>query len=358
MNTFGTLFRITTWGESHGKALGVVIDGCPSNIPIDVDVMAKELSRRKPGQSAVTTGRDEKDTPELLSGIFEGKTTGHPISVIVWNKDADSKAYENLKELYRPGHADFTYEKKYGMRDYRGGGRSSGRETLSRVIAGSIAKQALAHILKEEPLEIIAYAKQIGSIQVTEQDANKVSSKDVEQNTVRTVNKHIASLMEAEILKAKEEGDSIGGIIEVRVRHCPVGLGAPVFHKLKADLTGALMSIGAVVGVEYGAGFAATTMKGSTCNDPLTPDGFATNKHGGILGGISTGEDIILRIAVKPTASIQKQQQTITKDGKGTTLSVTGRHDLCLVPRIIPVVDNMVAIVLLDHVLLNTCVRG
>jgi len=353
MNTFGTLFRVTTWGESHGKALGCVIDGCPSNISIDESDIAEELKRRKPGQSAVTTSRREDDKPEILSGVFEGKTTGHPISVLVWNKDADSSKYDNLKDVYRPGHADLTYEKKYGIRDHRGGGRSSGRETVARVIAGAIAKQVLA----KEKVEIVAFARQIGSVVADKMHKDKMKTSLIEQNSVRTADKSKTKEMVDEILKAKKDGDSVGGIIEVVIKNCPVGLGSPVFHKLKADLANAMMSIGAVIGFEYGSGFEGVTKKGSEFNDNLTKKGFSSNNHGGILGGISTGEDIVMRIAVKPTSSIRKKQKTIKKDGSNTTIEIEGRHDPCLVPRIIPVVDNMVALVLVDHLLIAKSYR-
>lgn len=349
MNTFGQLFRVTTWGESHGKALGCVIDGCPPDITLSEEIISTELQRRKPGQSDVTTARKEDDIPEILSGVFKGKTTGHPISVIVKNKDHDSSAYDHLENVYRPGHADKTYQEKYGIRDHRGSGRASGRETVARVIAGSVAKQ----ILKPYGIEIYAYAKQIGSVV-----AERFDPAVIEKNIVRTADQNAASEMEAEIHKAIEQNDSIGGIVEIIIRHCPSGIGEPVFHKLKADFASALMSIGAVMGVEYGVGFGAAIMYGSEMNDEMTEEGFTSNNHGGMLGGISTGEDIVLSAAIKPTSSIAKTQKTVTKKGEETTLEVTGRHDPCLLPRIIPVMDNMIALVLADHVLLSGCYKN
>jgi chorismate synthase len=345
MNTFGRVFRITTWGESHGKALGCVIDGCPSGIPLDEAGINSDLERRKPGQSKVTTQRKEQDKSEILSGVFEGVTTGHPISVIVFNNDADSQAYETLENVFRPGHADKTYFEKYGVQDFRGGGRASGRETIGRVIGGAVAKR----VLSQQDIRIFGYAMQIGNIQ-----AKQVDVSYIEKNIVRTADPNVANAMVEEIEKARKDGDSIGGIVEITVQNCPKGLGSPVFGKLKADLTAALMSIGAVVGVEYGLGFAGAMKRGSEFNDQLNEKGFITNHHGGMLGGISTGEEIVLRIAVKPTPSISKEQKTLTKDNKEAIISITGRHDPCLVPRIIPVATAMVALVLADHYLLHT----
>jgi chorismate synthase len=322
MNTFGNNFRITTFGESHGPALGVVIDGCPAGLALSEIDIQPLLDRRRPGTSPVNSPRKESDKVEILSGIFEGKTTGMPIALIVRNENPQSKDYEELKEKFRPGHADFTYQVKYGIRDHRGGGRSSGRETLSRVAAGAVAMKFLAE----------------RGITIT--------------GTIREVHgKTVPAEMEKEILAAKAAGDSVGGIVQVTATGCPIGLGDPVFGKLDALIASAMMGIGAVKGVEIGDGFSAARKFGSENNDQMTADGFSSNHAGGILGGISSGQDIIVRIAVKPTPSIAKIQQTRDIHGNVVDISVKGRHDPCIVPRIVPVAEAMLALVLMDCVL-------
>ena len=322
MNTFGNNFRITTFGESHGPAVGVVIDGCPAGMALSEIDIQPLLDRRRPGTSPVSSPRKESDKVEILSGIFEGKTTGTPIALMVRNEDQQSKDYEELREKFRPGHADFTYQEKYGIRDHRGGGRSSGRETLSRVAAGAVAMKCLA----ERGITITGTIKEVhGKINPVE--------------------------MENEILAAKATGDSVGGIVQVTAIGCPVGLGDPVFGKLDALIAGAMMGIGAVKGVEIGDGFIAARKFGSENNDPMTEDGFSSNHAGGILGGISSGQDIVVRIAVKPTPSIAKIQQTRDIYGNVVDISVGGRHDPCIVPRIVPVAEAMLALVLIDCIL-------
>lgn len=349
-NTFGTIFSVTTWGESHGPALGAVIDGCPSNLELKEQDIQTELDRRRPGQSYVGTSRNEKDKVKILSGIFEGKTTGTPISLIIENNDHKAKDYSNIKDVYRPGHADLAYALKYGIRDYRGGGRSSGRETAGRVMAGAIAKK---YLKSKEKTEIFAYTIQVGDI-----IAETFQKSQIEKNPIRCADANAAKEMENLVLKAKESGDSIGGIIEIKVKNTPSGLGEPVFDKLEADIAKALMSIGAVKGVEFGIGFNCALLHGSENNDEIICDkqgaiSTATNKAGGIYGGISIGTDLIIRIAVKPTASISIPQSTTDKKCKPTNISIQGRHDACLLPRIIPVAESMVAITLMDHYLRN-----
>ena len=322
MNTFGNNFRITTFGESHGPALGVVIDGCQAGMALSEIDIQPLLDRRRPGTSHLTSPRKEGDKVEILSGIFEGKTTGTPIALMVRNENPQSNDYEELREKFRPGHADFTYQEKYGIRDHRGGGRSSGRETLTRVAAGAVAMKCLAK----------------RGITITGTICEVHGKKDPAE-------------MEKEILAAKKAGDSVGGIVQVTVTGCPVGLGDPVFGKLDALIAGAMMGIGAVKGVEIGDGFAAAQKFGSENNDPMTADGFLCNHAGGILGGISSGQDIIVRIAVKPTPSIAKIQKTRDIHGNVVDISVGGRHDPCIVPRIVPVAEAMLALVLMDCVL-------
>ncbi len=341
-NTFGTLFRMTTWGESHGKAIGVVIDGCPSRMSLSVEDIQQELDRRRPGQGKGTSPRGEKDRVEILSGMFEGETTGTPISLLVRNEDADSGPYDELRNVYRPGHGDFTYQAKYGIRDHRGGGRASARETIGRVAAGAIAKKILA----EHRIEIQAYTLEVGGIR-----AEKVDLAQVERNSLRCPDLEAFMKMEKEIEKARLQGDTLGGIVEILVRGCPAGLGDPVFDKLEADLAKGLMSIGAVRGVEVGAGFHVARMRGSECNDPLSPEGFEKNDAGGILGGISNGEDIVLRVAIKPIPSISLPQRTINLENQPVSLKIRGRHDVSAIPRILPVCEAMVAVVLADHLL-------
>ncbi len=341
-NSFGKLFQVTTWGESHGPALGVIIDGCPPRLDLAVEEIQKELDRRAPGKGKGSTARKEADQVQILSGVFEGQTTGTPISLLIRNQDADSGPYEKFRTAFRPGHADYTYQAKYGIRDHRGGGRSSARETVARVAAGAIAKK----ILRREKIEILAYTLELGGIR-----AAKIDWREISQNSFACPDQNVAVKMEKKIEEAKHLGDSLGGIVEISVRGCPAGLGEPVFDKLEADLAKGLMSIGAVRGVEVGAGFEAARMTGSQSNDPLIPGGFAKNDAGGILGGISTGAEILLRVAVKPIPSIAMEQQTVDLSGQPVSLRVGGRHDVCAIPRINPVCEAMVAIVLVDHLL-------
>ncbi|MBD3164908.1 chorismate synthase [Candidatus Woesearchaeota archaeon] len=340
---FGRNFRIVTFGESHGEAVGVVIEGLKPGIKISEPEIQKELDRRRPGSSRISSPRREKDRVEILSGIFRGKTTGHPICMIVRNKDIRSRDYEGFKDIFRPGHADFTFLKKYGIRDYRGGGRASGRETLGRVAAGALARK----ILKKGRIKVIGYTLQIGDIR-----ADKIDYAEIEKNGVKCPDNKAAKLMEREILRVKKEGDSIGGIVEVVIRNCPAGLGEPVFDKLDAELAKAALSIGGVKAIEFGKGFKAAKLKGSENNDLFDYRKgrvrMKTNNAGGILGGISTGEDIVFRIAVKPASSIKKEQLTVDSKGNRRKISIKGRHDPCLCPRIIPVIESMAAIVIAD----------
>ncbi len=348
-NTFGTLFRISTWGESHGEAVGVVIDGCPPLLELKDEDVQKELDRRRPGQSKVTTQRMEEDKVEILSGVFEGKTTGTPIAMIVFNKAAEPKFYEPIKDAFRPGHADYTYFRKYGIRDYTGGGRASGRETIGRVAAGAVAKK----LLSKENIAIIGYVKQVGSIV-----AEKIEYDEIERNPVRCPDKEKAKLMEELIMKTRGEADSVGGIVEIVAKNVPAGLGEPVFDKVSADIGKAMMSIPAINGVEIGSGFKAATMKGSEHNDAMSPKySFESNNSGGVLGGITTGQDIIVRIAVKPASSIPKEQETVTTEGKATKIRVTGKHDPCICPRVVPVAEAMLAVVIADHMLRQRSLR-
>jgi chorismate synthase len=345
-NSFGDTFVITTWGESHGPALGVVIDGCPAGLAVSKKEIQLELNRRRPGQSSLTTARKEADEVEILSGIFEGKTTGCPISLLIKNQDADSSKYEQIKKLFRPGHADFTYTAKYGIRDYRGGGRSSARETVARVAGGAVAKK----ILKRKKISIIGHTVQIGKIK-----AQRFSKIEIEKNPARCADKISAKKMELEIQKVKKAGDSLGGVIEIIAKKVPPGLGEPVFNKLDADITRAMMSLGAVKGVEIGTGFAISSMKGSEANDEFINKSGSivtkTNHSGGIIGGISNGNDIIVRLAVKPTASISQIQNTVNDKGESKKIKIEGRHDPCICPRIVPIAESMMALVLVDHLL-------
>lgn len=347
-NIFGNLFRVVTFGESHGAGIGVVIDGAPPGIALSVDDIQTELNRRRPGQSDVTTQRKESDQAEILSGIFEGKTTGTPLAILIRNTDQKSKDYSNLLNIFRPGHADFTFTKKFGIRDHRGGGRASGRETACRVAAGAVAKK----ILSQHGIKTIAYTKEIDGIVGASVDINVI-----EQNPVRSADASIAEAMVKRIQEAREQGDSVGGIIEAVVRGCPAGVGDPVFDKLDAKLSHAIMSIGAIKGIEFGAGFDVARKKGSQNNDAFVEvDGqvrTATNHAGGILGGISNGEEILLRVAVKPTSSISKQQETVNANGEREPVQISGRHDPCLCPRIVPVLEAMINLVLLDCLLLQ-----
>lgn len=331
-NTFGQLFRVTTWGESHGKAIGGVIDGCPPGIPLSEADIQPALDRRRPGQSAVTTARNEEDRIEILSGVFEGRTTGTPLSLLIHNKDQHSADYAALKNVYRPQHADEAYDLKYGLRDYRGGGRSSARETAIRVAAGAVAQKMFAHLKLKT--RVIAYTQQIGNLVVKKPDFNVI-----EKNPVRAANLKIAKQMEKRILEAKEAGNSLGGTIEVTILDCPPGLGEPVFDKLKADFAKAFLSINAVLGFEYGAGFNAANLKGSENNE----------RENGMYGGISNGKPMVMRVAIKPTSSIQLD--------KKTPGAAKGRHDPCLLPRAVPIVEAMSWLVLADHYLRQRAIR-
>ena len=350
-NSFGQLFRITTAGESHGPANVVIIDGMPSGILLSEKDIQPDLDRRKPGQSRITTQRKESDTAEILSGVFDGKTTGTPIVILIRNKDQRTSDYKDIKNKYRPGHADYTFDAKYGFRDYRGGGRSSARETVARVAAGAVAKKLLSF----EKIKILGYVKQVGNISATINFPEKVTLKQIESNIVRCPDKNAAREMIKLIEKVRKEKDSIGGIAEIVANQVPAGWGEPVFDKLRADLGKALLSLPAVMGVEFGAGFAVSTAKGSENNDVFIKNGdnvkTTSNRHGGMLGGISSGMPIVMRCAVKPTSSIPQEQQTITNKGKPTTIITKGRHDPCLLPRFIPMAEAMVAITLADFYL-------
>lgn len=356
MNTFGNIFRLTTFGESHGEAIGGVIDGMPPGIDIDLTFIQQELNRRRPGQSAITTSRKEPDQVELLSGVFEGKSTGCPIGFIVKNQNQHSQDYENMRRLFRPSHADYTYFNKYGIRDHRGGGRSSARITISRCVAGAMAKL----VLKQYGVTIQAYTSQVGAIAL-ERDYQRYNLSLTETNAVRCPDPEKAAEMEAYIAKVKAEGDTIGGIITCVIKGCPAGVGEPEFGKLHAALGAAMLSINAVKGFEYGEGFDGVKAKGSEQNDVFTSaDGqisTATNHSGGIQGGISNGQDIYFRVAFKPVATILQEQQTIDTDGKPTTFKAQGRHDPCVLPRAVPVVEDMAAITILDHILLKNASR-
>jgi chorismate synthase len=338
-NTFGRFFRVTTFGESHGPALGVVIDGLPPALSLDLCAIQHELHRRRPGQSTLSSPRQESDKLEILSGLFEGQTTGAPLCLMVTNHDARPQSYEALRQVFRPGHADFTMQQKYGLRDWRGGGRASGRETVARVAAGAVARQ----LLGAWGVEVLGHVVELGGIEAVTFDPNAI-----EQNPVRCADAEAALRMIKSIEQARQAGDSVGGIVEVRARGVPAGWGDPVFGKLDALLAGALMGIGAVKGVEIGDGFALTRRRGSQTNDALGPTGFATNHAGGILGGISSGQEIVARLAVKPTPSIAAPQQTIDHAGQSMELRIEGRHDPCIAPRLVPVAEAMVALVLVD----------
>jgi chorismate synthase len=350
-NSFGEIFKITTFGESHGKAIGVVIDGCPANLSIDLEQIQRELDRRKPGQSAITTQRKESDTFQILSGIFEGKTLGSPIAALILNEDAKPDDYAHLKQTYRPSHADFTYESKYGIRDYRGGGRASARETAARVIAGAIARQLLAR----EGVNIQAYVSAVGTIQL-KKEYKELDLSKTDTNIVRCPDPEVAGEMINAIESARGKGDTLGGVITAVISNCPIGLGEPVFDKLHADLGKAMLSINAVHGFEYGSGFAGTQRFGSENNDEFIPgaDGeiiTRTNFSGGIQGGISNGMDIYFNVAFKPVATIMQKQKSVDTEGKEVEVKGKGRHDPCVVPRAVPIVEAMAALVLADHLL-------
>jgi chorismate synthase len=351
-NSFGELFRVTTAGVSHGPGYLVIIDGCPPGLPLSADDLLRDLRRRRPGQSKIVTQRQEEDTPEIWSGIFEGVTDGTPIGILFRNCDQRSGDYGDIKEKYRPGHADFTFDAKYGVRDYRGGGRSSARETVCRVAAGAIAKKLLAI----SGMRVLGYVKQIGNVVAPLVDPTQLTLDQVEATPVRCPDPETAARMIALIEEVRKDLDSIGGICELVATGVPAGLGEPVFDKLKADLAKALLSLPAVTAYEYGAGFAVATARGSANNDAFIPKagqkppiGTATNRHGGILGGISSGEPVICRVAVKPTSSLPRPQQTVTRGGEPTEIVTRGRHDPCLLPRFVPMGEAMVALVLADH---------
>jgi chorismate synthase len=357
-NTFGKVFRFTTWGESHGPAIGCVVDGCPPNIPLSEADIQGDLNRRKPGQSKFTTQRKEKDLVQILSGVFEGKTTGTPISLIIYNEDMKSKDYKNIKNKFRPGHADFTYFKKYGIRDYRGGGRSSARETASRVAAGAIAKKALSIMLGKK-FAVVGAVTQIGPVM---SNPDNWDDKQIRKNPFFSADKDIVPVYEDYLLSIRKQGSSCGAMIELRARGIPVGLGAPIYSKLDSDIASALMSINAVKAVNIGAGMDVAVLTGEKNSDEMRNKNgkvhFKTNNAGGILGGISSGQDIICSFAVKPTSSILNTRETVDKSGKNTNISVHGRHDPCVGIRAVPIGEAMLACVLLDHYLLNRAQCG
>ena len=346
-NTFGNIFKVTTFGESHGPALGGVIDGCPPGITLDLKLIENEMQRRKPGQSSIVTQRKEEDTVTFYSGIFEGKTTGTPIGFLIHNKDQKSKDYSHIKKTYRPSHADYVYDKKYGHRDYRGGGRSSARETACRVVAGAIAKQ----IIKE--IKITAFVSSVGEIKV-DKNYKSLDFSNIEKNPVRCADPDAAIVMEKYIKEIRKEGDTVGGIVTCVIENCPIGIGEPVFDKLHAELGKAMLSINAVKGFEFGSGFNGTKLKGSEHNDSFESNGTTkTNNSGGIQGGISNGMDIYFNVAFKPVATIMKSQKTIDSNNNEVEMSGKGRHDPCVVPRAVPIVEAMSALVILDYILIN-----
>ena len=352
MNTFGNIFRLTTFGESHGPGVGGVIDGMPAGIEVDLDFLQAELNRRRPGQSALTTPRKEADHVELLSGIFEGKTTGCPIGFLVRNENQHSNDYDNLREVFRPSHSDFTYQSKYGIRDHRGGGRTSARETIARVVGGAFAKM----VLRQKGINITAYTSQVGPLAL-DKAYTAYDFTEIERNPVRCPDSEMAEAMGELIKQVKAEGDTIGGVITCVIQGCPVGLGEPVFDKLHAQLGAAMLGINAVKGFEYGEGFAGVTARGSEQNDVFVPDGKGgittrTNHSGGIQGGLSNGQDIYFRVAFKPVATLLREQDTVNLQGEAVTLKARGRHDACVLPRAVPIVEAMAAMVILDNYLL------
>jgi chorismate synthase len=348
-NSFGERFRITTAGVSHGPGYVVIIDGCPPGLPLGVEDLLPDLRRRRPGQSKIVTQRQEEDAPEIWSGVFEGRTDGTPIGILFRNTDQRSGDYGDIKDKYRPGHADFTFDRKFGFRDYRGGGRSSARETVCRVAAGAVAKK----LLSAQGIRVLGYVRQVGEIVASIPDPTAVTLEQVEATPVRCPDAAAAERMIALIEEVRKECDSIGGVGEVVAVGVPPGWGEPVFDKLKADLGKALLSLPAVTGFEYGAGFGVATARGSANNDPFVPKaegiGTETNRHGGMLGGISSGEPIVVRAAVKPTSSLPQPQRTVTRAGEPTEIVTRGRHDPCLLPRFVPMAEAMVALVLADH---------
>ncbi|PZV80952.1 chorismate synthase [Algoriphagus aquaeductus] len=351
-NSFGRLFRITTFGESHGKALGAIIEGCPAGLELDEEKIRLEMQRRKPGQSKITTQRKEEDEFELLSGVFEGKTTGTPIGIVIQNSDQKSKDYSHISDKFRPSHADYTYFEKYGIRDYRGGGRSSARETAARVAGGAIAKQFLA----SKGIQIQAYVSQVGELAL-EKTYQELNLDLAEENIVRCPDPELADQMIALIDTVRLERDTIGGVVSCVIKNCPPGLGEPVFDRLHAELGKAMLSINAVKGFEYGSGFEGVKMKGSQHNDSIVNESgkihTTTNHSGGIQGGISNGEDIYFRVAFKPVATIMQDQTSINEAGESVTVSGKGRHDPCVVPRAVPIVEAMAALVIADFLLIS-----
>jgi chorismate synthase len=351
-NSFGKIFKLSSFGESHGVALGGVIDGCPAGFAIDMDEIHREMARRKPGQSAIVTQRKEADEVEILSGIFEGITTGMPIGFVIRNTNQKSKDYSHIKDQFRPSHADYTYQQKYGTRDYRGGGRSSARETVSRVFAGAVAKQVLA----SKGISVDSYVSQVGDVKL-DQNYQRLDLTKIDSNDVRCPDEATAALMDQKIRHIRKEGDTIGGIVTCVLKGLPVGIGSPVFDKFHADLAKAIMSINACKGFDYGSGFEGITMKGSEHNDAFYQEEGSvrtkTNYSGGVQGGITNGEDVYFRAAFKPVATIMKGQASIDKNGNEVTVEGKGRHDACVLPRAVPIVDAMAALVALDHLLLN-----
>ena len=358
-NSFGQFFRITTAGESHGPGYVVIIDGVPPGLALSESDLTPDLDRRRPGQSKVTTQRQEADVPEILSGVFKGKTTGTSIAISIRNRDQRPKDYSENRDKYRPGHADLTFDAKYGFRDYRGGGRSSARETSVRVAAGAVAKKLLRELFG---VRVVGYVKQIGDLVAEVPNPEAVTLEAVESNIVRCPHAAVAEKMIALIEEMRRSRDSVGGISEIVATGVPPGWGEPVFDKLKADLGKAMLSLPAVMGVEYGAGFGVATMRGSEANDVLTRDGerivTRTNRHGGMLGGISSGMPIVLRCAVKPTSSLPREQDTVNREGEVTTIATKGRHDPCLLPRFVPMAEAMMAVTLADHALRQRAQRG
>ncbi len=346
-NTFGTLFRVTTWGESHGRAIGAVIDGCPPGVPLTAEMIQQELERRRPGKGGATSPRKEPDRVEIMSGVFRPEgcehelTTGTPISLVIFNKDAHSRSYDHIRDVFRPGHGDLSYQAKYGIRDHRGGGRASARETAARVAAGAVAAQ----LLNLHAIDVVAYTVALGGIETDRRDLRVIG-----ENRLFCPDNEAAARMEERIAQVRAQGDTLGGIVEIRAV-CPPGLGEPVFDKLDAELARALMSIGAVKGVEIGAGFRAAAMTGSENNDPISPSGFMGNNAGGILAGISNGEHLVMRVAVKPIPSINREQQTVNSANEPVTIRIGGRHDISAIPRIVPVCEAMVRLTLADHLL-------
>jgi chorismate synthase len=358
-NTFGHLFRITTFGESHGGGVGVVIDGCPPRIPLQPALIQTDLDRRRPGQSKITTPRKEADQCEILSGVFQGKTTGTPISVLVRNEDARPEAYREMQTLYRPSHADYTYQAKYGIRNHEGGGRSSARETIGRVAGAAVAKQVFKKFLPK--LEVVAYVRQVHKL-VADVDPAKVRFQEVESNIVRWPDAKDSERVVRFIEKIRSQGDSVGGVVECVIRNCPVGLGEPVFDRLEADLAKAMLSLPATKGFEIGSGFSCVTQKGSEHNDPFVMKGgrvrTLSNRSGGVQGGISNGEDLFFRVAFKPVATISQAQKTVSTSGKAGELKARGRHDPCVLPRAVPMVEAMAHLVLVDHFLRQRAQNG